>query len=99
MNKIWMVIAVIVLLVGGVATLGGFYWQKNEELKDAESQIVTMGLNFSTLEKVRSGQEEIITILQADLTAAQAEILKLEGDLEDAEDEISRLEGELAEAQ
>ncbi len=28
MGRMWIAVVIIVLLVGGLATLGGFYWQK-----------------------------------------------------------------------
>ena len=80
MNK-GVFITVIIILVIGLVTLGGFYWQESDKLKDAESDKVTMGLGNATLQKVLSGKDAQITTLQVDLTAAQAEISRLEGEL------------------
>ena len=96
MNRIWIAVVIIVLLVGGLATLGGFYWQKSAKL---EEDLATMGLNFSTLQKVKSGQDELISRLEGELVAANAEVSRLEGELATAEAQVSTLQADLTAAQ
>ena len=83
MNRKWVAVVVVVLMVGGLVAIGGFYWQKSARLEEG---LATMGLNFSSLQKVKSGQDELISNLQTELVVTQAEISRLEGELEAAED-------------
>ncbi len=54
-----------------------------------------MGLNFSTLQKVKSGQDELISRLEGELATAEAQVSTLQAELAAVQAEISRLEGEL----
>jgi len=92
MSKKWVVVTIFVLLVGGLATLGGFYWQTIERLEGEKADI---WLNMSTLQKVISGQDELISRLSGELATAEEQISTLQAELEAAQAEISRLEGEL----
>jgi predicted nucleic acid-binding Zn-ribbon protein len=99
MNKIWTLVVVIVLLVGGVAAFGVLYWQKSGNLKEAESQIVTMGLNISTLQTNLTNAQAEVSRLQTELTAAQADVTRLEGELAAANTQVSTLQTSLVAAQ
>ena len=92
MSRKWIVVVVIVLLVCGLATLGGFYWHKSNEL---ENDIAMMGLNMSSLQKVKSGLDELVSRLSGELATAEEQVLTLQAELAAAQAEISRLEGEL----
>jgi peptidoglycan hydrolase CwlO-like protein len=96
MGRKWIVVVIIVLLVGVFATLAGFYWQKSAKL---EEDLATMGLNFSSLQKVKSGQDELISRMSGELETAEAQVSTLQAELEAAQAEISRLEAELEAAE
>ena len=96
MSRKWIVVVIIVFLVGGLATLGGFYWHKSNELKN---DIAIMGLNISSLQKVKSGLDELVSRLSGELATAEEQISTLQAELTEAQAEISRLEGELEAAE
>lgn len=98
MNK-WINISIIGVLVVGLAASLLFYFQESGNLKDAESEIVTLEGNVSTLEGDVSTLDDIVSTLGTDLAAAEAEVARLEQDLATAEARVSTLEAELTTAE
>jgi len=105
----WIAISIIVILVAGVAAAGYFYLQETNKLKDAQSKIVALEGNVSTLDvRLAVAEAEVsilegglataetqVSTLEAYLAAAEAEVSTLEADLDDAEARVSALEAEL----
>lgn len=95
MNK-WMTISIISVLAIGVVVAGGFYFQETDKLKDAQTEIVGLEGNVSTLQTELATAEAEVSTLEGDLAVSEAEISALESDVSALEGNIFALETELA---
>ena len=68
MNK-WITISIIVVLLPGIGVTGALYAQESSELKEAQSEIVALQGNVSTLEAELAAAEAQVSALETDLAA------------------------------
>ncbi len=91
MNK-WVIIPIVIILAIGTVTNGVFYLQESSKLKDAQSQLVALGEDVSTLEGDVSTLEGGVSALEGDVSTLEGGVSALEGDVSTLEDDVSALE-------
>ncbi len=98
MNK-WISISISGVLVMGLAASLFLYFQESSSLKDAESKIVTLEGNVSSLGADLAAAEAEVARLDGELIAAEAQVSTLEADLMAAQTQVTTLETELTAAE
>jgi serine protease Do len=88
MNK-WVVIPIIIILTAGTIANGVLYAQESSKLKDTQSQMVSLGENFSALEGSFSALDDNVSSLEGN-------VLSLEGDVSAIGDNVSNLEDDVS---
>ena len=95
MNK-WIAIPVISVLVLGVIAVGYLYWQQTNKLGDAESEIVALEGNVTTLEGDVATLEGDVTTLEGNVSTLEGDVTTLEGNVSTLEGNVTTLEGEVS---
>ena len=101
MNK-WIAIPVISILIIAIAAGGYFLMQQNNKLTDANSEIVTLENNVSSLQDTVTSKEAEISGLETNvsdmedvISSLNDNVDQLETDLSASESQVSNLETEL----
>jgi len=95
MNK-WVIIPIVIILAAGTVTNGVFYLQESSKLKDAQSQLVALGEDVSTLEVDVSTLEGGVSALEGNVSTLEGGVSALEGNVATLEGGVSALEGNVS---